>query len=463
MKRRPKRLFVLFMRLCVWTLCGAAFFLVLSLGNPYLLILNRTSVIVALVYTVTYFLMKGVYGGFDIGTRKSPSIIFSMALVQFFTDLVAHLFLCIMDYTVINAGHFVYEHPHLLALALVLQVAIVSGMAYLGNGLYFMIKKPQFCVMIVRKGDEFTDWVRKVGRFRKQYNIQRIAYTTDPDIFEWIDRSDAVFIYNLAESERSAYVEYCYQKHKDLYYSMELADVVMFGGEQIYFDDSAMIFAAAEKMSVEEELIKRLMDILLSALGLLITSPLLLVTAAAIRLEDGGEIFYRQERTTYGGQVFSIVKFRSMRQEVGDIHQSVTEDDDRITRVGRVIRKFRIDELPQLWNVLRGEMSLVGPRPEMVENMEKYTEELPQFVYRLRMKAGMTGLAQVYGRYNSGPREKLIMDLLYIENYSIWLDIKMILRTFLVLLTPERSTAAFEDEEEEKELDPELKRLLDRE
>lgn len=462
MRRRPKRLFVLFMRVSAWALCGAVFFLVLSIGNPYLLVLNRTSVIVALTYTISYLLMKGVYGGFDIGTRKSRSIIFSMALVVFFADLAAHFFLCIMDYTVIHSGHFVYENPHLLALALLIQIAVLTGLAYLGNGLYFAIKRPQNCVMIVRRGDDYANWVKKVAKFKKQYNIQRIAYTSDPDIFEWIDRADAVFIYDLAETERSAYVEYCYQKHKDLYYSMELTDVVIYGGKQIYFDDSAMVFAAAEKMTVEDVLFKRIMDVVISALGLLVTSPILLITAAAIKLEDGGDVFYRQRRATVAGRVFQILKFRSMRQEVGDIHASVTGDDDRITRVGRVIRKFRIDELPQLWNVLKGEMSIVGPRPEMLENLEKYTEELPQFAYRLRVKAGLTGLAQVYGRYNSSPRDKMIMDLLYIENYSIWLDIKMILRTFLVLLTPERSTAAFEDEEDE-EIDPELKRLLDRE
>ncbi len=457
-------MFVLFMRLCVWLFCGAAFFLIMSMGNPYLLVLNRTSVIVALVYTAAYLLMKGVYGGFDIGIRKSPSIIFTTTLSLFFTDLIAHLFLCIMDYTVINERHFVYEHPHLLALTFVLQIGIVTGMAYMGNGVYFSIRRPQNCVMIVRKGDDYADWVQKVARFRRQYNIRRIVYTSDHDIFEQIDKADAVFIYDLAESERAAYVEYCYQNQKDLYYSMELADVVMSGGKQVYFDDSAMIFAEAEKMGVEEIFLKRLSDIVISALGLIVTSPILLITAIAIKLEDGGDVFYRQERATFGGEVFSIVKFRSMRQEVGEIHQSVTCDDDRITKVGRVIRKFRIDELPQLWNVLRGEMSIVGPRPEMLENMERYTEQLPQFVYRLRMKAGITGLAQVYGRYNSGPRDKLILDLLYIENYSIWLDIKLVLRTLLVLLTPEQSTAAFQEEEaRRRKLDPELKKLLDRE
>ncbi len=453
MKRRPKRLFVLTLRLIVLALCAACFFVIFSFNNPYLLVLNRTSVIVLLSFTMVYFLMEKVYGGFDIGTRKSRSIVFSMALVALFADLAAHLFMCIMDYTVIQGGRFVYEKPHYLLAVLVIQIAVITGMAYLGNGLFFTFKRPQHCVMIVRRGDQFDDWIKKVERYRKQYNITHICYTDDGDILTRIQKADAVFIYNLAESERAPYIEFCYQCHKDLYYSVEMADVVMLGGKQVYFDDSAMVFAAAEKMSLEEEIFKRILDIFVSGIGLVITSPILLITALAIKLDDGGDIFYRQERATYEGRIFQILKFRSMRQEVGEIHRSATSDDDRITRVGRVIRKFRIDELPQLVNVLRGEMSIVGPRPEMLENVEKYTEELPQFVYRLRVKAGLTGFAQVYGRYNSTPKDKLILDLLYIENYSIWLDIKLIFRTFLVLLTPEKSTEGFRAEEPAREME----------
>lgn len=462
MNRRPKRLFVLFMRLLAWALSLAAFFLIMSLGDPSLLVPDRTSVIVALTYTILYLLMLNVYGGFDIGTRKSSPIAFSMALAMLFSDLTAHIFLCIMDYTLIDQGRFVYEYPHLLLLTYVVQVGITTGMAYLGNGLYFRIKKPQNCVMIVREGDDYAGWVRKIAKFRRQYNIKRIVYTSDEDIYSWIDAADAVFIYDLAEGERAAYVEYCYRNHKDLYFSMEMADVILYGGKRVYFDDSTMIFAAAEKMSVEQEILKRFMDIVISAAALLLCSSLILITAIAIKLEDGGDIFYQQKRATFAGRVFNIIKFRSMRPEVGDVHRSVTGDDDRITKVGRVIRKYRIDEIPQLWNVLRGEMSIVGPRPEMLENMDKYTEEMPRFAYRLRVRAGLTGLAQVYGSYNSSPRDKLIMDLLYIENYSIWLDIKLILRTFLVLLMPERSTAAFEEEPKEEDLDPELRALLNR-
>ncbi len=443
MRRRPRRLFVLVMRLLLWALCAASFLLIFSTYNPYLLVPNRTVAIVLLSFTIVYVLMENVYGGLDIGTRKSRSIIFSMALVALFSDLAAHLFLCIMDYTVIHGGRFVYERPVLLVAVLTVQIALITGVTYLGNGIYFSFRRPQRCVMLVRRGDEYAEWLSKIEHFRKQYDITSVCCTDDDDVLRRIDEAEAVFIYNLSESERAGFVEYCYQRRKDLYYSMEMTDVILLGGKQLYFDDAAVIYAAAEKMSVEEQIIKRASDIVLSLVGLVIASPVLLAAAAAIKLEDGGDVFYRQSRATIGGRTFSIIKFRSMRPEVGGIHRSVIDDDDRITRVGRVLRKYRIDELPQLVNVLRGDMSLVGPRPEMLENVEKYTEALPQFVYRERAKAGMTGLAQVYGRYNTTPKDKLILDLLYIEHFSIWLDLKLILRTALVLLTPERSTEAF--------------------
>ena len=157
-------------------------------------------------------------------------------------------------------------------------------------------------------------------------------------------------------------------------------------------------------------------------------------------------MFYKQKRLTKYGRVFEVYKFRTMKEE-NSVHKSVTENDDRITRVGKVLRKFRLDELPQLLNILYGDMTVVGPRPEMLENVEKYTEELPEFSYRLRMKAGLTGLAQISGKYNTSPKDKLVMDLMYIENYSIWRDFKLIFQTITVFLKASESTEAFHKEE----------------
>ena len=187
-------------------------------------------------------------------------------------------------------------------------------------------------------------------------------------------------------------------------------------------------------------------DLAVAVVGLVVASPIMLACAVAIKLDDHGKVFYKQKRLTKYGRVFEVYKFRTMKEE-NSIHKSVTANDDRITRVGKVLRKFRLDELPQLLNILNGDMTVVGPRPEMLENVEKYTSELPEFSYRLRMKAGLTGLAQISGKYNTSPKDKLVMDLMYIENYSIWQDFKLIFQTITVFLKASESTEAFGQEE----------------
>ena len=208
---------------------------------------------------------------------------------------------------------------------------------------------------------------------------------------------------------------------------------------------------------------RRTQDVILSSLALVVLSPIMLATAIAIVVDDpsAGPVF-SQERIGRNGKPFKFYKFRSMcpnaEAKLDDLLEQNEMDgpvfkmknDPRITRVGKFLRKTSIDELPQLINVLKSDMSIVGPRPEMLENVEKYTDDLPEFRYRLRAKAGLTGLAQIYGKYNTSPRDKLIMDLAYIQQYSVWLDLKLILRTALVLLTPEESTEAFEDKKTEE-------------
>lgn len=450
MLKRFKSSVTFLMKLLAFLLCGVCFFGLFGLEYFFLLRPSRTLGVTAVAFIVVYVLMTKVYGGFDIGKRKSKPIVFSMALVLLLTDLVTHFLLCIMNTTVIHGGHFVYERPLLLLAVYLLQVALVIVMAYGGNDLYFKVNKPQRCLMVARRGECVEDLIRKVGRYKKQYNIQQVAWLDQPDLLSCVDQADAVFLYELSVHERTELVEYCYQTHKDVYYSLEMSDVVAMAGERVMFDDKTLMFCPVRELCFEERIVKRTGDILISLLGLILTSPILLVTALAIRMEDHGPVFYRQKRATYGGRVFEVYKFRSMRAQAGDIHVSATKGDQRITRVGRIIRKFRIDELPQLINVLKSDMSIVGPRPEMLENVEKYTNDLPEFRYRLRAKAGLTGLAQIYGKYNTSPRDKLIMDLAYIQQYSVWLDLKLILRTALVLLTPEESTEAFEDKKTEE-------------
>ena len=410
------------MKLILFCACAGIFFLIFGSEYPFMLIPTRTSFVTLGVFTLVYMMMNIIYGGFDIGKRKSKPIIYSFILSLLFTDITAHFFMCIMNITVIHHGRFVYDYPLLLILAYLLQIAVIITFTYGGNYLYFSIFKPHDSLIVTRRGEQADNIVSKIGRYKKQYNITGVVFTDDPDILKKIDRADSVFFYNLSVPERNSFVEYCYHCKKDIYYSVELSDIVSVSSHRVFFDDKSMVYAPVKGLTFEQRVIKRLMDLLIAGLGLIITSPIFLITAICIKLEDGGPVFYKQERATYAGRVFSVIKFRSMRAE---------------------------DELPQLINVIKSDMSIVGPRPEMLENVEKYTKELPEFSYRQRAKAGLTGMAQIYGKYNTSPKDKLIFDLTYINEYSVWLDIKLIFRTLLVLLTPDKSTEAFEEDKKE--------------
>ena len=198
-------------------------------------------------------------------------------------------------------------------------------------------------------------------------------------------------------------------------------------------------------LNAEQNFFKRIFDFILALLALVITFPIVILAAIAIKIEDRGAIMFKQNRATRGGRIFSVYKLRTMKENVNNYLSVV--DDERITKVGKVLRRFRIDEIPQFINVLKGDMSIVGPRPEMLANIFNYTNDLPEFEYRLRVKAGITGYAQISGKYNTSPKDKLMLDLMYIEEYSMWLDIKLLFQTLIVLLKRD-STEAFKDDEE---------------
>ena len=443
-----RRTFVTFCKLFTYFLNLAVFVLLFSYQNPWLLNPSRTAAITLLSFTFVYILTTQVYGGFDIGEKKSKPIIYSLSLCIVTADLAAHLFLSIMNITVVHDGRFVYEQPWLLILAMSLQISLTSLLTYGCNHIYFMIVHPQSCLIITNGCESIRNIKQSIASYRKQYKICKEVDLHDPRLFDLIDKHDCIFLCNLTAQERISIVEYCYSKRKDLFYTLEISDFVSLGAKRVVFGDTSMMHSSPKGLTMEQRIIKRGMDVVLSLLGLIFLSPVFLVTAIAIKAEDGGKVFYKQRRATYGGRTFNVIKFRSMKEE-NSVNVSATKDDDRITKVGHFIRKYRIDELPQLINVLKSDMSLVGPRPEMMENVEKYTCELPEFSYRLWAKAGITGMAQIFGKYNTSPKEKLALDLAYIEQYSLLLDLRLLLRTLLVFFTPSESTEAFDAAEEE--------------
>ena len=260
---------------------------------------------------------------------------------------------------------------------------------------------------------------------------------------------DGAIICDIPGSLRNDILKFCYDNGKRTYVTPKVSDIIIRSGENLHVFDTPLLLCRNTGLTFEQKVIKRIVDILLSLIALVITSPFMLITAILIKAYDKGPVFYKQARVTKDGKVFDIIKFRSMipNAEADGKSRPAVSDDDRITPVGKVIRAIRFDEMPQIFNILKGDMSIVGPRPERTEHVEKYTKEFPEFAYRLKVKAGLTGYAQVYGKYNTTSYDKLKLDLFYIENYSLRTDIRLIFMTIKVLFMKE-STEGFDKQDD---------------
>lgn len=245
---------------------------------------------------------------------------------------------------------------------------------------------------------------------------------------------------DLPALERNQILKYCYRNDIRVYVTPKISDIIMDGADNIFLFDVPLLLCRNRGLSIEERMVKRIMDIVISLIGIVVASPFMLLIAIAIKLYDGGPVFYKQERLTRGGRPFMILKFRSMSTDSeAKGARLAAKNDTRVTPVGKVIRNIHFDELPQLFNILKGDMSVVGPRPERQVIMEEYRKELPEFDFRLKVKAGLTGYAQVFGKYNTTPYDKLKFDMQYIENYSFGLDIKIMILTFKILFQKENT------------------------
>jgi exopolysaccharide biosynthesis polyprenyl glycosylphosphotransferase len=268
-------------------------------------------------------------------------------------------------------------------------------------------------------------------------------------LYAMIEGYDAVLINDVPPRRRNKILKYCYSHNKEVYIVPKISDIVIRGAEDFTLLDTPIITIKTYGLTMSQRIVKRAFDILLSVIALIPASVIILIVAICIKIEDHGPVFFVQKRVTRDGKVFGLLKLRSMVVGADKHGVNPTVDNDaRITKVGRFIRPTRIDELPQLFNILSGKMSIVGPRPERVEHVKRYSEAIPEFVFREKVKAGLTGYAQIYGRYNTTAYDKIRLDLTYIQNYSLILDIKLIIRTLRVLFQKE-STEGFEEDQAE--------------
>ena len=422
--------------------CMAALFLLLGIENYQVLGLSRTSIMMGISFAVMGIFFVRAYGGYNVGIRKVRDIVISLSIALVFTDILTYLVFVIMNTNDENGRRVEFSSFGFFILAILAQVIIITVFTYAGDAFYFAVNPSEKTLVVTGEVSEQERIMAAIGLFDRRYDIKSVASAKDAGLEELIRSADSVFFYDVPKKRLQELTGICYRLKKSVYINPDIEDILLHSGREQFFSDLPFYHSEANRMTFEQRVIKRLGDIGIPLVSLILLSPLFLIAAVAIKKEDGGSVFFRQERATIGGRVFRIIKFRTMKENAEA--SSVTKDDDRITKTGRWLRKYRIDELPQLINVLSGDMSLVGPRPEMMKNVEEYTADLPEFRYRLRMKAGLTGYAQVMGKYNTTSRDKLILDLMYIENFSIPNDIRILLQTFTVFFKAEESTEAFD-------------------
>lgn len=394
---------------------------------------NRGNWAVIGMYTLILYFFTRTFGGYRIGYLRITDICLSQILSILCANVVGYLQVCLIgnDYMPIM--------PMLILTGLELLVVLPG--VYLVRFIYTRLYPPR--KMIVIYGEHSPkDLISKINSRKDKYNVCATAsvYLGYKALYEKIMEYEAVVLCDLPTKMRNQILKFCFDQGKRTYITPKISDIILNGTERIHLFDSPLMLSRNRGLTIEQRFVKRTMDIVMSLIAIVISSPILLLIAVSIKLYDRGPVFYTQERLTRDGEIFRIIKFRSMRMDSEtEGAQLARKDDDRITPIGRIIRRIHFDELPQIFNILKGEMSFVGPRPEREVIAAQYEAVIPEFSFRLKVKAGLTGYAQVYGKYNTTPYDKLKLDLTYIETYSFWQDIKLMLMTFKIIFQKENT------------------------
>ena len=394
------------------------------------------------VYGLIAAYFMSFFGGFKIGVSKKTNVIISQIIGMLVTNGVYFVF------TVMIGGYLSYVQRFFAYYFLLFLVQVVLLIIFSATliSLFYKVFKPYKVLNI--KGEYDNELAAKFNSRNDKYNVAgEISYDADiEEISRVVEDYDAVLINDVPSETRNRILKICFAKGKRVYVTPKISDIILRGAESLAVFDTPLLYSNNSTATFTERGIKRLADIVLSFMGLLILSPLMVIISLAIFLYDRGPVFYRQTRYTKDGKTFKILKFRSMipNAEKDGVARLASEKDDRITPVGKVIRATRLDELPQFFNILRGDMSFVGPRPERPEIADEYTKEVPEFAFRLKVKAGLTGYAQIYGKYNTTSYDKLKLDMIYVENCSLLLDLKLMLLTLKVIFIKE-STEGLEE------------------
>ncbi len=389
--------------------------------------------LLAAVYFILLLFFTATYGGLKVGYLKPMDVFFSQVISLLCANIVSYFQISLLSLGLVT--------PYPLLLMMLGQIVVSAGWTFISHKLYQRFFPPKK-LLFISGGRPTEDILKKFETRRDKYNIIRCA--AESEGLEALEREivscyDGVVLWDMDTVLRNKLLKFCYSRGIRVYMMPKIPDIMIKGSDQLHLFDTPILLTREYAMTIEQRVVKRLIDIVCAMILMIVTSPFMIVTAVAIKLYDGGPVLYKQVRCTRDMREFRILKFRSMRTdaEKDGVARLAAKNDSRITPVGRFIRKTRIDELPQLFNILNGEMSFIGPRPERPEIIRQYQEDMPEFTFRTKVKAGLAGYAQVYGKYNTTPYDKLKLDLFYIENYSVWLDLKLMLLTLKILFQAE--------------------------
>lgn len=418
----------------------------LAAGSPFF---RKGDWLMAAVYALLLLFFSRMYGGLKIGYLERGNVLYSQILAVSLVNLFTYLQIALLAKGFLNLWPFV--------LMFLVQAVAIGIWTFFANWLFEKLFPPRQMLLVY--GNRPSLALMDKMNFRKdRYQIKAIVHIRKGlgRIEEMIGDYDAVVICDVPSQIRNHILKYCYGNGKRAYMTPKISDILVRSAEDVNLFDTPLIMTRNGRISIEQAFMKRMMDLVIAGIACVVAAPFMALTALAVKLQDGGPVIYKQKRLTMNGREFYVYKFRSMWMdaEKDGVARLAHSGDRRITPVGRWIRKVRLDELPQLFNILKGEMSLVGPRPERPEIIRKYEKKFPEFQYRLRVKAGLTGYAQIFGKYNTTPYDKLKMDLYYIQNYSVMLDVKLMIQTVKILFMKESTegigveqTTALEPEE----------------
>ena len=422
-------------------------------------------------YDLSYYVYKGKYVLMGIyavllyvfflnsdctlfGQLHRVDLMIGQIVSLFVVNFITYFQLCLIANAMISVV------PMLLLFLAEVLAAVVLILVY--TELYYKLYAPHDMLLVF--GSERGVGLKiKMDSRRDKYNISKLISIEEgvETVCREARKHDAVILTDIPAQMRNDILKYCYRYRIRTYVSPKLTDIMLRGAKNNTLFDTPLLMVKGTGLTPMQRVIKRAMDLVLCGIAMIPAAPIMAVVAAAIKLEDGGPVFYRQKRLTRGGREFEMLKFRSMIADAEKYAGAVlaSEDDPRITKVGKVIRAMRLDELPQLLNILKGDMSIVGPRPERKCLADEIAREIPEFDYRLKVRGGLTGYAQIYGKYNTSAYDKLRLDMMYIENYSPLLDVKLIILTLRIMFTKDSTEGIDVAEENERRANELLQKL----